>query len=74
MIVEVPIEFEGTTVYAKVEIQIRTLAMDFWATIEHHTKYKTKNKISKRNSRKLVAYAKIINKLDEKMLDLIEDK
>ena len=48
--------------------------MDFWATIEHHTKYKTKNKISKRNSRKLVAYAKIINKLDEKMLDLIEDK
>ncbi len=74
LIVEVPVEFDNTTIFVKVEIQIRTLAMDFWATIEHHTKYKAKNKISKRNARKLVTYAKIINKLDEKMLDLLDSK
>lgn len=73
IIVEVPVEFEGIEMYVKVEIQIRTMAMDFWATIEHHAKYKTKNKLSKRNSRKLVTYAKIINKLDEKMMEILDE-
>ena len=73
IIVEVPVEFEGIEMYVKVEIQIRTMAMDFWATIEHHAKYKTKNKLSKRDSRKLVTYAKIINKLDEKMMEILDE-
>lgn len=73
LIVEIPVEFEGTNIFVKVEIQIRTMAMDFWATIEHHAKYKTSNKLSKRSSRKLVAYAKIINKLDQKMLELLDE-
>ena len=73
LIVEIPVEFEGANIFVKVEIQIRTMAMDFWATIEHHAKYKTSNKLSRRNSRKLVAYAKIINKLDQKMLELLDE-
>lgn len=73
MIVEVPVEFEGIEMYVKVEIQIRTMAMDFWATVEHHMKYKTKAKLSKRDSRKLVTYAKIINKLDEKMMEILDE-
>ena len=36
-------------------------------------KYKTKNKLSKRDSRKLVTYAKIINKLDEKMMEILDE-
>ena len=40
MIVSVPIYFSDRNVNAKVEIQIRTVAMDFWATLEHKINYK----------------------------------
>ncbi|MBP3597440.1 MAG: GTP pyrophosphokinase family protein [Clostridia bacterium] len=67
LIVEVPVEYEENIFIVNVEIQIRTMAMDFWSTLEHKTKYKTRYKVSKFDSIKLVCYAKIINKLDEKM-------
>lgn len=73
MIVEVPVHFENSTIYAKVEIQIRTLAMDFWATLEHELKYKSDYKITDKLSRELVMYAKIINRIDHKMTK-IHDK
>lgn len=69
LIIEVPIEIQRKTVYVKIEVQIRTLAMDFWSTIEHKVKYK--NTINNKNeSKKLVEYAKAINKIDNKMLDI----
>ena len=40
MIVEVPVLFSDTKEYVRVELQIRTVAMDFWATLEHDIKYK----------------------------------
>ena len=70
IIVEVPILLSQNLIYAKVEIQIRTLAMDFWASIEHKIKYKNKKEITKANSKELIQCAKIINKLDNKMLIL----
>ncbi len=54
--------------YVKVEIQIRTLAMDFWASIEHELKYKTNKELTKAESKELVQCAKIVNKLDNKMM------
>ena len=41
LIVSVPIFLAGTTEHIPVEIQIRTIAMDYWASLEHHLKYKT---------------------------------
>ena len=73
MIVEVPVELEENEVYAKVEIQIRTMAMDFWATLEHELKYKSTGEITPKMSRDLVMYAKIINKIDNRLLK-IHDK
>lgn len=67
LIVEVPLNYKEQTVYVKVEIQIRTMAMDFWATTEHKIKYKASRKVSIFDSKKLEIYAKIINKIDEKM-------
>lgn len=67
IIVQTPIYVEGKEVMIKVEIQIRTMAMDFWATNEHKIRYKGKNKLSSIDSKKLTAYAKIINSLDESM-------
>ena len=40
MIVEVPIFLEHKKKMMKVEVQLRTIAMDFWASLEHKLKYK----------------------------------
>lgn len=40
MIVSVPVFFSDQTREMKVEVQIRTIAMDFWASLEHQLKYK----------------------------------
>lgn len=68
MVVKVPVTFTDKTIYVKVELQIRTVAMDFWASLEHKLKYK-KN-ISKKASKDLVAAAKTIAKLDDKMMQI----
>lgn len=68
MIVEVPVKLTQKIVYVKCEIQIRTLAMDFWSNFEHKVKYKSEQDISKKMSEELVAYAKVINKFDNKMM------
>ena len=68
MIAEVPVRLTQKIVYVKCEIQIRTLAMDFWSNFEHKVKYKSEQEISKKMSEELVAYAKIINKFDNKMM------
>jgi len=54
-------------IFVKVEIQIRTMAMDFWAENEHKMKYKSSKKISFLNSKRLEFYAKAINFIDHKL-------
>ena len=70
MVVEVPVKLTQKTIYVKCEIQIRTLAMDFWASFEHKVKYKTEHDVSKKTSKELVSCAKMINKFDDKMISL----
>ena len=67
MIVKVPVTLSKQIIYVKVEIQIRTMAMDFWASLEHKMKYKTDKEINKKTSKELVNYAKIVNKMDNKI-------
>ena len=74
VIIEVPVELEDAKLYTKVEIQIRTMAMEFWATLEHEIKYKSKGKLPAKVSRDLVVYAKIINKIDNRLLKLHHKK
>lgn len=68
MILNIPVTFSDKTIYVKVEVQIRSVAMDFWASLEHKLKYK-KN-ISKKASKELIKCANIISKLDDKMIDI----
>ena len=70
MIVEVPVKLSQKTIYVKCEIQIRTLAMDFWASFEHKIKYKTEQEVNKKTSKELVNCAKMISKFDDKMISL----
>lgn len=74
IIVEVPVEIDGAKLYTKVEIQIRTMAMDFWATLEHEMKYKSSGKLPRKVSRELVVYAKLIDKIDNKFMKLHNKK
>ena len=67
IICKTPVNIGDTVAGVKVEIQIRTMAMNFWSTTEHKIKYKAKNKLSLIDSIKMVKYAKIVNKLDEKI-------
>lgn len=71
LIIEVPVPLMEQLIPVKVEIQIRTLAMDFWASLEHDIKYKSKNnKITKKMSNELVKCAKMINKMDNQMITI----
>ncbi len=68
IIVEVPVTLSQQNIYVKVEVQIRTIAMDFWSTLEHKMKYKSEEELSKKESKEWINCAKIINKLDNKMM------
>ena len=54
----------------KVEIQIRTIAMDFWASLEHKIYYKFEGNAPEYISRELRECAEMVSSLDEKMLSL----
>lgn len=69
LITEVPVNFSSGIMYVKVEIQIRTLGMDFWASLEHKLKYKNP-KILKNESKNLIKYARVINNIDDNMLTI----
>jgi putative GTP pyrophosphokinase len=70
LIVETPVTINNETVIIKVEIQIRTVAMDFWSEMEHDIRYKTNNEISKIDSKKLTWYAKSLEKLQSKIIKI----
>ncbi len=70
MIVSVPIFLSDKVVNTKVEIQIRTIAMDFWASLEHKIQYKFDGNVPEQISTDLWECSDIVNMLDNKMLSL----
>ena len=72
MHVTIPIFLSDRVVDTKVEIQIRTIAMDFWASLEHKIYYKFEGHAPEYISRDLRACAEIVSDLDAKMLQLNE--
>ena len=72
MLVSVPIFLSDSVVDTKVEIQIRTIAMDFWASLEHKIYYKFEGNAPDYISRDLKECADMVATLDDKMLQLNE--
>ena len=72
MLVTVPIFMSDRVVDTKVEIQIRTMAMDFWASLEHKIYYKFEGHAPDYISRDLQECSDIVSMLDAKMLQLNE--
>lgn len=73
MIITVPVYLSDGPVETKVEIQIRTIAMDFWASLEHKIRYKFEGKAPVYIEEQLKGCADIVNRLDAKMLSLNQE-
>ena len=73
MIVTVPVCLSDRTVDTKVEVQIRTVAMDFWASLEHKIHYKFEGDAPEHIRNGLVECAKMVSDLDARMLSLNEE-
>ncbi len=67
LIVTVPIFLVHEKKIMTVEIQLRTIAMDSWAALEHQLKYKKDNEFTEDMIKELYHCAKISSELDEKM-------
>lgn len=68
LIVMVPLSLDGKTEYLEAEIQVRTLAMDFWASLDHKIKYKFSGDIPNEVNEEMYKCAMDIKSLDDKML------
>ena len=71
LIVQIPIYLNDEVEYIKAEIQIRTMAMDFWASLDHKIQYKF-NSIPKEVKEEMYNCSLAIKALDDKMINLNE--
>jgi len=73
MLVTVPVYLSDRIVDTKVEIQIRTVAMDFWASLEHKMHYKFEGDAPQHIKQELIECSKLVSDLDDRMLRLNEE-
>lgn len=69
LIIEVPIFLQEGKKYMKVEVQLRTIAMELWANLEHRLRYKkdVDDRLLEQTAYELLNCAQISAQLDEKM-------
>lgn len=70
MIVEIPVFLSSGKKFVRVEIQIRTIAMDFWASLEHEIRYKQDLEGIEYISKSLKECAEEIADTDQRMMDI----
>lgn len=67
LVIEIPVFLAEGRVPVPVEVQIRTIAMDFWASLEHSLRYKAQENVPAEISDELARTANDIAHLDERM-------
>ena len=73
MDIRVPVYLSDRTEYVVAEIQIRTIAMDFWASLEHDIRYKAdKSKLPAGINEEMYACADKIAEIDRQMQDMYQ--
>ena len=70
LVVQIPVFFSEECRNMKVEVQIRTIAMDFWATLEHQLKYKNDGDVPEGLVEELRACSDVIADSDMRMQNL----
>lgn len=72
IVVDLPVYLSQGKVFVPVEIQIRTVAMDFWAALEHGIRYKSPSEVPAFINDELRACADIIAATDDRMLEIFK--
>lgn len=72
MIVEIPVFFSNRKQPIRVEVQIRTIAMDFWASLEHQLRYKKDYEKTEEIEKELKECAEVIAQTDRRMQKIRE--
>ena len=70
MIVDIPIFLSQGKRHMKVEVQFRTISMDFWASVDHKLKYKKELKSPEEVGARLKKCADTLSQLDEEMEEI----
>lgn len=70
LILEIAIPFQKENQWIKLELQLRTAAMDYWANLDHQLRYKRGQKQAALINEELQQCASVITQLDQKMLDI----
>lgn len=70
LVIETPVYLSDSKQLVNVEVQIRTIAMDFWASLEHELKYKTTTDVSADLAEQLKDCAETIAATDRRMQDI----
>ncbi|MBQ8903764.1 MAG: GTP pyrophosphokinase family protein [Oscillospiraceae bacterium] len=70
LIVEIPIFLSKGKKFMKVEVQFRTIAMDFWASLEHKMRYKKNIENAEEIAAELKLCSEAINTIDYRMQDI----
>lgn len=70
MLVRLPVTLTTGKEYITIELQLRTIAMDFWASLEHKLNYKFEGYVPDNVKTELIECSQIVNDLDEKMQTL----
>lgn len=70
LVIETPVYLSEKKELVHVEVQIRTIAMNFWATLEHDLKYKTNSVVSAELAEQLRNCAETIADTDRQMQDI----
>ena len=72
IVVDIPVYMSRGKLFIPVEIQIRTVAMDFWATLEHGIRYKSSDQVPQSIVDELRACADVITETDYKMQEIFK--
>ena len=72
LVIETPVYLSDSKELVNVEVQIRTIAMDFWASLEHELKYKTDTDVSAELAAQLKDCAETIAATDIKMQQIYQ--
>ena len=70
---KIPVYLSERTEYVTVEVQIRTVAMDFWASLEHDLRYKSDKDIPQSICDDMLSAASQIAAIDEKMQQIYKE-
>ena len=73
LVIRIPVYLSSHTELVPVEVQIRTIAMDFWASLEHQLRYKSDQETTQMLRRRLQKCAEASAALDREMQDIYRE-